>query len=244
MEKEKKINMKVIIPVIVAIVIIVVSSVIIIKKQKDINVMKENNSMSDKNEITVEQDGTTTISLEEFLNHIKKVDITTKNWKEYFEFEQTTEETKDPFGEVTGLQTHNVIKVKDNNLSYSSYAVLEIEIPKGKAIYDTKQIAYLENGNSYKFFDNYINGTITTDEITCTKAKGSVFYLDLPDNYWNLNKENNTYFIRLKEMTSSFGKYYRNDNLISFLAELKNLDNNYKELIGNCSALKDIELLK
>ena len=239
MEKEKKINMKVIIPVIVAIVIIVVSSVIIIKKQKGINVMKENNSVSDTNEITVEQDGTTTISLENFLNHIKKIDITPENWKDYFEFEQTTEETKDPFGEVTDLRTHNIIKLKDNNLSYSSYAVLEIEIPKEKAHYDTKQIAYLENGNSYEFL-NYINGTIITDEITCTKAKGSVFYLDFSDNYWNLDKENNTYFIRLKETTSVFGKY----NLISFLAELKNLDDNYKELIDNCSVLKDIELLK
>ena len=243
MEKEKKINMKVIIPVIVAIVIIVVLSVIIIKKQKDIKVMKENNSMSNTNEIMVEQDGTTTISLEEFLNHIKKVDITTENWKDYFEFEQTTEETKDPFGEVTGLRTHNIIKLKDNNLSYSSYAILEIEIPKEKAYYDTKQIAYLENENSYEFF-NYINGAITIDEITCTKAKGSVFYLDFSDNYWNLDKEKNKNFICLKETSSVFGKYYKNGNLISFLHELKNLNNNYKELISNCSALNDIELLK
>ncbi len=68
--------------------------------------MKEKLSMNDTKEIKVEQDGTKTISLEEFLNHIKKVDITTENWKEYFEFEQTTEETKNPFGEVTGLRTH------------------------------------------------------------------------------------------------------------------------------------------
>ena len=243
MKKEKKINIKVIILVIIAIVIIVVSSVIIIKQQKDINVMKEKTSTSDTKEITGEQDDTTTISLENFLGHIKKIDITPENWKDYFEFEQTTEEAKNPFGEVTGLQTHNIIKLKDNNLSYSSYAVLEIEIPKGKAHYDTKQIAYLENENSYEFF-NYINGTITTDEISCTKAKGSVFYLDFPDNYWNLDKEKNKNFVCLKETSSVFGKYYKNENLIIFLYELKNLDDNYKELIANCSALKDIELLK
>lgn len=44
-------------------------------------------------------------------------------------------------------------------------------------------------------------------------------------------------------MYDAFGKYYRNANLINFLAELKGFDNN-KELIGNCSALKDVEILK
>lgn len=131
-------------------------------------------------------------------------------------------------------------------MSYSSYAVLELEIPRERAgsYDDTKRIVYLEYSNSYELINNFIKDTITTDEITCTRAKGSVFYLDFPDNYWNLDKEKNKYFIRLKEGTDAFGKYYRNGKIIFFLAELKNLDDNYKELIGNCSALKGIELLK
>lgn len=198
-----KIN-KIIIAVICILIIILLGTVI--KQQQDINEIKKriglNNrqttqSIVDNNEPKQE---IKEISKEEFRKYIKQIDITTDNWKDYFEIEYKTLEDKDAFGEVIGTQKLIIFKLNNKYYGIGELidTALEIEYPLEKANPEytlrdiiNKTALSINNGSNSATMGvpNWIkkNENITIDDIKCTRAKGTLYYLDnIPSEYWNI----------------------------------------------------------
>ena len=188
---------------IIFIVCIVIIGIVIfaINRPKEINYKNDNNTSSysqdsEDKRLTMEE-------LEQY--KIDKVEITTENWKEYITTEDKTKEEKDEFGELKTIKKESGIKIKDN---YCGYAVLRFEAVNSNNYY----VAGVKGGNTtttlYGGTDYYCssyditkvnssskNGnieiyddTFTIDDLKCIKAKGYIYKLDVPEEYWNENK--------------------------------------------------------
>lgn len=187
MEKEKKQNNKIIIILFIVIIILLIG--IIIKQKQDIKEIKETVGIEDKQTDRAEKE----ISKEEFRKYIKQVDITTENWKDYFEIEKET----DGFGDVISTQNAIILSLKNNyyNEFDTTDISLEIEIPEEKAFdynYTKQTVQLLANNNKTSIStQNFLkdNESITIDDIECTSATGTIYYLDnIPNEYWNIEE--------------------------------------------------------
>ena len=176
---------------IIAFITIIFLIGVIIKQGQDIKEIKKQFGIEDKQTDTVEKE----ISTEEFRKYIKQINITTENWKDYFELEEETQEEKNAFGDIISSQRLITFKLNDNyyeNADTTDIA-LEIEIPEEKAL-DYKQnkttIQLFAGRNEISITTQGLikdNENITINDIKCTRAVGTIYYLDnIPDEYWNI----------------------------------------------------------
>lgn len=177
----------------ILIVIIIIQFGIIIKQQH-----KDNGSIVksiEKNEKS--------ISKEEFKKYIKKVDITTENWKDYFVLERNIHEEKNSFGDIVSTANYFIFKLNNSYYDIAEFngISLEVEIPKEKAlnlggeIYNTKIIDFYNSAKqSNEIYDGALiknaDVILTIDDFKCIRAKGSLYYLDnIPSEFWNVNED-------------------------------------------------------
>lgn len=181
----------------IAVVIIIILLGIIIKQNKDIVEIKKSIGIEDVEEIKDNNSKSKVMTKAEFVKYIEKVELTTENWKDYFEITEETEETKNNFGEVTNTLSYIIFKL--NNKYYDMGKLyntsLEIEIPKEKApniggeIYNKRIIDFNNKKATLLKIELFGNDkeTITLDEIKCIRATGILYYLDnIPKEYWNI----------------------------------------------------------
>lgn len=182
MSKDMKKNNKIIIISLIVIIILLIG--VIIKQSQDIKKIKEAVGIED-NQTTIK-----IISQEEFSQYIaEEIPITTENWKNYFEYEYKETENKDAFGEVISTTYDPTLKLKDNMYGF---VILQIEINSN--LYDNYE--YKQDLNIYSNdtilpmadFRLKSNATITMNDITCTKAKGSLYTLNLPEDIWQIDE--------------------------------------------------------
>ena len=181
----------------ISVVIIVILLGIIIKQNKDIAEIKKSIGIEDVEEKQDNNSKSKVMTKAEFVKYIEKVELTTENWKDYFEITEETEETKNNFGEVTNTLSYIIFKL--NNKYYDMGELyntsLEIEIPKEKApsiggeIYNKRIIDFNNKKATLLKIELFGNDkeTITLDEIKCIRATGILYYLDnIPKEYWNI----------------------------------------------------------
>lgn len=176
-----------------AVIIIIILLGIVIKQSKDIAEIKKSIGIESK-EHNKQVKG---ISKEEFKKYIKQVDITTENWKDYFEITEETKEYKNSFGDVTATDSYITFKLNDKYYDIGELynTSLEIEIPKEKApniagkIHNKRILDFYNKKATLSKPELFGNDkeTITLDEIKCIRATGILYYLDnIPKEYWNI----------------------------------------------------------
>lgn len=164
-----------------------------------INRPKQNNYKNNNNTSSYSQDNKQVkgISKEEFKKYIKQVDITTENWKDYFEVTEETKESKNSFGDVTATDSYITFKLNDKYYDIGELynTSLEIEIPKEKApniagkIHNKRILDFYNKKATLSKPELFGNDkeTITLNEIKCIRATGILYYLDnIPKEYWNI----------------------------------------------------------
>ena len=184
MSKDMKKNDKIIIISLIVIIILLIG--VIIKQSQDIKEIKEAVGIED-NQTTIK-----IISQEEFSQYIaEEIPITTENWKNYFEYEYKETENKDAFGEVISTTYDPTLKLKDNMYGF---VILQIEINSN--LYDNYE--YKQDLNIYRNdtilpmadFRLKSGATITMNDIICTKTKGNLYTLNLPEDIWQIDETN------------------------------------------------------
>lgn len=224
MGKDMKKSNKIIIILFIAIIVLLIGAVI--KQSQNIKEVREAAGTEDKQTEKVKE-----ISKEEFRKYIKQIDITTENWKDYFEMTEEIKEQNDDFGEVASTQKLITLKLNDNyyNKAETTDITLEFEIPKEKAF---QIVADIYNKRTIKLFagckessitmDGWAkdNESITIDDIKCTRATGTIYYLDnIPDEYWNI-EEGHTVGGKTESYINVEGtKYYKYNSNYKYLKD-------------------------
>ena len=220
MEKEKKkLNFKIIIPVIIAIVIIAVLGGIILKQQKDINIIKEKLGISDTK---TETKGIKILTQEELSKYIKEIPITTDNWKDYVTMENKTEEEEDTFGEVIGYINKHYLKIKGDNIY--GYLLLEVNFTDKTYNDNLKTNINVTSGQETNLNVLDIRNsdkTYNINDLQCTRLKGKLYTIDLPDDIWENNNEISI------ETSEKYRENMHGDNEEIFITK-----NNYIEQLG------------
>lgn len=184
MSKDMKKNDKIIIISLIVIIILLIG--VIIKQNQDIKeaVGIEAKQTTEKNTVKV-------MSQEEFSQYITEIPITTENWKNYFEYEYKKVENKDAFGEIKSTSYEPHLKLKDNMYGY---VVLQIEINSDLySNYEYKRDLIINSNDTILPMADFrlkSGATITMNDIICTKTKGNLYTLNLPEDIWQIDETN------------------------------------------------------
>ena len=155
---------------------------------------------------------------EEFAQYTTEIPITTENWKNYFDYEYKKVENKDAFGEIIITKYEPHLKLKDN---IYGYAVLQIEINNNLySDYEYKKDLIIgSNDTTLPMADFRLKSgaTITMNDITCTKAKGSLYTLNLPEDIWQIDETDGKRYFNIG--TENSYTIYKEDNYINKLCQ-------------------------
>ena len=155
---------------------------------------------------------------EEFAQYTTEIPITTENWKNYFDYEYKKVENKDAFGEIISTKYEPHLKLKDN---IYGYAVLQIEINNNLySDYEYKKDLIIgSNDTTLPMADFRLKSgaTITMNDITCTKAKGSLYTLNLPEDIWQIDETDGKRYFNIG--TENSYTIYKEDNYINQLCQ-------------------------
>lgn len=154
---------------------------------------KNSNNNSSENDLHTEHHDTrqetetkedeSIIYAEELLKHIVVIELTTENWKDYFEVVQEERDIVDAFGEKTGSETKWVLRAKDKGQFAGAFrGDLAIELKYLKTS-ETTTYSYFENGMSLVVQEPH-----TIEDYECTRIKGEVVLVnDIPQKYIKTN---------------------------------------------------------
>lgn len=155
---------------------------------------------------------------EEFAQYTTEIPITTENWKNYFDYEYKKVEDKDAFGEIISTKYEPHLKLKDN---IYGYAVLRIEINNNLySDYEYKTTLIIgSNDTTLPIADFRLKSgaTITMNDITCTKAKGNLYALNLPEDIWQIDETDGKRYFNIG--TENSYTIYKEDNYINQLCQ-------------------------
>ena len=155
---------------------------------------------------------------EEFAQYTTEIPITTENWKNYFDYEYKKVENKDAFGEIISTKYEPHLKLKDN---IYGYAVLQIEINNNLySDYEYKKDLIIgSNDTTLPMADFRLKSgaTITMNDITCTKAKGSLYTLNLPEDIWQIDESDGKRYFNIG--TENSYTMYKEDSYINQLCQ-------------------------
>lgn len=214
MGKDMKKNNKIIIISLIVIVLLLMG--VIIKQSQDIKKIKEAVAIEDNQ--TTEKNTVKVISQEEFSQYITEIPITTENWKNYFEYEYRKVENKDAFGEITSISYEPHLKLKDNMYGY---VVLQVEINSNLYNnYEYKQNLIISSNDTILPMADFrlkSGATITMNDITCTKAKGSLYTLNLPEDIWQIDETDGKRYFNIG--TENNYETYKEDSYINRLCQ-------------------------
>lgn len=201
----------------IAVVIIIILLGIIIKQNKDNAEIKK--QIADiKKEMgiaEIEIDKAKELSKTEFTKYIQKVELTTENWKDYFEVKEKTIEEKDQWGEITNIEIEKYINLKepyyDTGELIQTTMELQVNTNKVKEGYTTKTITFFNvNGEKLdgcKKSQEILSGwdNISIEDIQCTRIKGTLYYLkDFAESNWQTDSKGKK-FINIGDII-----YYKN----------------------------------
>lgn len=132
------------------------------------------------------------ISQEEFSKYTTEIPITIENWKDYITLEFEKKEEKDSFGEVVKTFEQPYFKLKDN---IYGYMILEIDFNKNilKDLYSRNKSGLVVTMRGIKTeiptYQIKDDCKLAFDDIECSKVKGTLYLLDLPEDIWQVQQE-------------------------------------------------------
>lgn len=215
----------------IAVVIIIILLGIIIKQNKDNAEIKQ--QIADiKKEMgiaEIEIDKSKELSKTEFTKYIQKVELTTENWKDYFEVIEKTREEKDQWGEIKNTTKDIYLQLKEPYYDTGELmdTTIELKVNEDKierfengsfVVGTTKTIEFQtgdgssSNGGKQSIFSLSGWGDVTTKDMQCTRIKGTLYYLkDFAESNWQtdsqgkkfVNVENIIYYKNIKD----YGKW-------------------------------------
>ena len=134
-----------------------------------------------------------TLTQEEFSKYIKEIPVTTDNWKEYVTIESKEKQNFDSFGEVTRTYYQPYAKIEDNNVY--GYLLLEVKVISSDIMLndgftDTNIISVTSGRDSEIYIPNHKdNAMCTANDLQCTRIKGNLYTIDLPEDIWGTKGE-------------------------------------------------------
>lgn len=201
--KKSRRKKRIIFLIIFIVIISVVAFVIILNNRKNV-IDTEDTGMTETEDIEMTK--------EEFAQYVTAIPVTTENWSEYIELEDETYENTNAFGEITRTTTTTTIKPKDKVFYYD--VVLEIEKNEDRVNYGSTTSIISEltsNGQSLDFSNkstesNVFDYTFTLDDLECTRAEGTIYIIDLPEEKLKDTPDTNQKYFCVE------GKYYYYDS--------------------------------
>lgn len=134
------------------------------------------------------EEGYTFINQNKFWDLVETVEMTVENWADYLEVHSYTEEIvkKDTFGEVVSTEsiTHYVLGAKGDKCFYLRQFAIEL---KDK---DTGETKIYENPDGVLT----VTEDFRLDQYECTRIKGTLYLVDVPQEAIWLNAEGQRYF--------------------------------------------------
>lgn len=170
------------------------------------------------------------MSQQEFSQYITEIPITTENWKDYFDIEDTEETRKDAFGDITSILKYTLLKLKDDNIY--GCITLKLKILESDTT-NNEQIITIYNGMKKqvgigqimdKDKDNKIYDTrIDKNNIQCIQAKGTIYKIEIPQEKWQQPETNRqeTRAVDGKTYSTSDNEFIRLENNNSYITLFK-----------------------
>ncbi len=131
--------------------------------------------------ITIEKDGVVYIRQSKFGELLERVELTTENWKDYIKVYSGVEETihKDAFGEVVSTESTTFYYIGADNERYHQFQDAVIELKNKETgeltVYD------LAGNGSMLSQSCYVTEDFNLDDYECTRIKGRLYFVDLPE---------------------------------------------------------------
>jgi hypothetical protein len=173
-------------------IIIIIAIVIVGVLVKEMNTIKVSDgvTVTDKN----------TIKKIKSENIAKRIDITTDNWRNYFEIIEKTKEDKNAFGEITQIIYYKQLKLKDN---ICGKVTLEVSI-NGQTVGENTKIFKISTGKEKVGIPDYMQDYVL-DDWQCLRIVGDIYEINISDDLWNnegwldIEIENSTITLRKYE---------------------------------------------
>lgn len=135
------------------------------------------------------------IEKKDFSQYFETIELTTDNWKDYFEIvkEEKTSTQKDDFGEIiaTTVTTTYVLSVKNRGQFIGDSMDVKIELNNVK---DGSTNVYGCGDTLFSNIMEPIKEIYTIDDYVCTRIKGKlIFVMDIPQHYIQTNNKGNDF---------------------------------------------------
>lgn len=141
----------------------------------------------------------------EFRTFVTPIELTTSNWKDFFELAVQIRVTKDAFGDITSRGKYYVIRPKEPYVWTSETALklgargqyVAISGPDSVSVYHHDEITYDSPHLNYldgTMDGKYVNiGFNSINELDCIKVIGNVYRVEIPEELIYRNNTGSTY---------------------------------------------------
>ncbi len=141
----------------------------------------ENVEKEKDDSVLIEKGGVIYIKYEKFGELLERIELTTENWKDYIKVSAYEEETvnRDAFGEIVSTETRTGYCIGAGNERYHQFQDAIIEL-KNK---ETGELTIYSLDGRYNegALSRYLTESINLDDYECTRIKGRLYFVDLPE---------------------------------------------------------------
>ena len=193
--------------------------------QSESSATEENNKPVEGEDYAIGEDGTIAISKKYCAENMTLVEITTENWKEYFQLVEETMGTVDDFGEVT-YTTKTVVKpYSEGKYVYGFYNPSN---PESKGAFEFKNLKTEQTVSKINLYDE-VNGTdiiYGIDDFELTKVSATLMIINIPDELWN-KPDNGLEYVHIGKVNDPFPFTYQSGEEVDYyiVADIIELSN-------------------
>ena len=182
--------------------------------QNENNDTEESNQPIEGKDYAIGEDGTIAITEKYCAENMLLVEITTENWKEYFQVVEETMGTVDDFGEVT-YTTKTVVKpYSEERYVYGFYNPNNSD---SKGAFEFKNLKTEQTVSKINLYDE-VNGTdiiYNLDDFELTKVSAMLMIVNIPDELWN-KSENGLEYVHIGKPSDPFPFTYQNGEEVDY----------------------------
>lgn len=175
---------------------------------------EESNKPIEGEDYAIGEDGTIAISEKYCAENMTLVEITTENWKEYFQVVEETMGTVDDFGDVI-YTTKTVVKpYLEGKYVYGFY---NPNNPEADGAFEFKNLKTEQTVSKINLYDE-VNGTdiiYGIDDFELTKVSATLMLVNIPDELWN-KSENGLEYVHIGKVNDPFPFTYQNGEEVDY----------------------------
>lgn len=182
--------------------------------QNETNDTEENSEPVEGKDYAIGEDGHIAVFEKYCAKNMTLVELTTENWKEYFQVVEETMGTVNDFGEVT-YTTKTVAKPYiEGKYVYGFY---NPNNPKTDGAFEFKNLKTEQTVSEINLYDE-ISGTdiiYGIDDFELTKVSATLMLVNIPDELWN-KSENGLEYVHIGKVKDPFPFTYQNGEKVDY----------------------------